>query len=555
MSALTVLVAALAFGPLGPPLSVPAASRLSASRVASPPSASAVLTRDEEHPRVASLVGRLVNAKDPVSVLSKAGLTAAATYGGLLKALKKRRAWQVALVTITYMQCIAPRQLTNSHFTLAMGACGAAGEWRGAVALAEALFNSTHLQPDLISLNTALAVCGACGEVDEALKLLRVSIPRAGLQPDELSFNAALKAASQSGDDTRTATALFHEMRRTGVPPGPVAYATVITALRRGGRWRQALQLFDAMRASGVEADAFGYGAALAACNAGGLHDRALDIFDSMEAHGVEPTPFCYNEALGACRNEEAAMCERCLALLERMPKLDKVSYNAALDVLHGTDEGAALFEDALVSGSYDGIKLVSRRDGQWTLDLHGLSPGAAQQAVVWWFDHIQKPLLGVVDSGVRATLVDTDDSPRGSPMSAGAAGAVTARRDSQHDSDEGAHPPERPQQLTIIVGHGKHRSHWQRSARSPMRTVKSSVEAMLADAKAPVLPSQNKGTIEVCPSWVGQAAGGFVSWAESLRERRRNEFATGAALGGPNAVPITVDQKTRRDLEIGIPQ
>ena len=57
-------------------------------------------------------------------------------------------------------------------------------------------------------------------------------------------------------------------------------------------------------------------------------------------------------QALAACCSSGpggTARCAHCLELMKRMPKQmpDAVSYNAALDVLHGTREGAAMFDEA----------------------------------------------------------------------------------------------------------------------------------------------------------------------------------------------------------------
>ena len=85
-------------------------------------------------------------------------------------------------------------------------------------------------------------------------------------------------------------------------------------------------------------------GAALSAANHCGESERALSLFDSME---VEPNHHCWVEALTACCAGEGggegggaargARCDHCLALLERMPAQDQLSYNAVLDVLPGS--------------------------------------------------------------------------------------------------------------------------------------------------------------------------------------------------------------------------
>ena len=61
---------------------------------------------------------------------------------------------------------------------------------------------------------------------------------------------------------------------------------------------------------------------------------------------------------------------------------LIRPSEDPALDLFHGTATGEGIFADALETEAF-GRRLVRRDAGSWTLDLHGLSTGAAQQAAV----------------------------------------------------------------------------------------------------------------------------------------------------------------------------
>ena len=106
-----------------------------------------------------------------------------------------------------------------------------------------------------------------------------------------------------------------------------------------------------------------------------------MQLAERMLERGIEPSQHCYNELLQACAGSRCPeACDRCLRLLQGDGHAFKsgVDYNVALDAVNGTAAGNQIFLDALAAGAYGGLAHPSRR---LTLDLHGLSGGAARHA------------------------------------------------------------------------------------------------------------------------------------------------------------------------------
>ena len=171
----------------------------------------------------------------PSGCRADAGAVSAKDYSALLSELRRKQDWRSCLATITHMHEHEQTKLTNSHVTVAIGACGTASQWRPAVNLVRTLSNSSALPPDLISLNAAIKCCSAAGALVEADELLHVDIPRAGLTPDGYSFVPLLHACSKAGD-ADGAMKLLDEMRDHSAGADAFVYASVLSALRRAGR-------------------------------------------------------------------------------------------------------------------------------------------------------------------------------------------------------------------------------------------------------------------------------------------------------------------------------
>ena len=300
-------------------------------------------------------------------------------------------------------------------------------------------------------------------------------------------------------------------MERAKVKPTVVVASGAMTSLLRGGGWRRALSLFDdSLTKHSLQPDTVMYGTAMSAANAGHQWGRTLEFMDQLSASGLTPSQHCYSEALVACReagqwNAAAQLHARLLLAIPTGaarqtadywrgvvgPNQDAtLSYNAILDAVPpgaSREDRARVFAAAREAGAYTGLQ----RDGApHDLDLHGLSVGAAQQAVLWWLTDVQAPLL--------KGLTPHEDT--GSNATAGRAAA----------------PPER---LTIITGRGKHRQSWQRSAADGHgSSVREGVEAMLDEMQAPLVETDNSGTL------VLDVANWLASFGNA--ERRAAEFA-----------------------------
>jgi len=281
------------------------------------------------------------------------------------------------------------------------------------------------------------------------------------------------------------------------VEPTIATLTSAISGLQRCGRPREALQVFDRVEGAGLEPDVVCYGAAMTAARASGQVGLCLTLAERMRDAGLTPNSHCLNEVSLACADlgshtdclsdeYRAAYRDRCRALVgDGQWRKAAQDFNVVLDATHGTAVGEGIFRDALSKGAYSMLEQPLK---SWTLDLHGLSGGAARHAVEWWLTDVQSPLL---------QLLHGMDSKKAGPTKG---------------------------QLIIITGKGKHRRKWQRSTRAPQTCVRASVESMLTEAKAPLRPSSNDGvlllSIDTLADW-----GAFGRWAEDVKEHRQQEF------------------------------
>jgi len=419
-------------------------------------------------------------------------------YGLLLSTLRKEKDWRASARTVSWASKNDASKLNAQHFTLAISACARSRQWRAALDLLRLAGSAA----DVVCFNAALAACASAGRGREALQLLEKEMPRAGVVADAYSYSAVFGALGRAGKGQQV-LGLLERMRRRQLAPSLVGYTAAMAALQRCGRWRDALALFDELEGEGVELDVVAYGAALAAARSGGDAPRCIALTEQMLTEGLTPSAYCVNELMQACVGTEA--WEGSLALARDAGHLQTgVDFNVALDACHGTPAGSRMFLDALAAGAYRKLANPSRR---WTLDLHGLSGGAARQAVEWWLTDVQSPLMRV----------------------------LRARPHETHDG--------RPQTLTIITGSGRHRQRWQRSATMPSTSVRSSVQSLLEEARAPLQPSSNDGVLELSlhphADW-----GVFGEWVDQLGAYRAAEFTHAAAtpplppLVGPWADP-----------------
>jgi len=342
------------------------------------------------------------------------------TYAALLMNFKRRRAWRASVATLSHALAHEPHNVNAYHFAMGISACGAARRHRDALRLLQEMQRpvtpavTPAVTPDLVCFNAALSACAAAGDHGAALQLLYTDIPAAGLRPDAYSYSATFSALGRNGKADEAA-ALLDTMERAKVAPTVVVASGAMTSLLRGGGWRRALSLFDtSLMKHGLQPDTVMYGTAMSAANAGCQWGRTLELMDQLSASGYKPSQHCYSEALVACReagqwNAAAQLHARLLLDIptgaarqtadywRSMPLVHRdatLSYNAILDAVPpgaSREDRARVFAAAREAGAYTGLQ----RDGApHHLDLHGLSVGAAQQAVLWWLTDVQAPLL-----------------------------------------------------------------------------------------------------------------------------------------------------------------
>ena len=91
----------------------------------------------EPHPRLLRLADKVAldveHGGDAAVALARAGALGGHTIGALLRVLRERRAWRACLSVLRHVQRVSPGSMTNSQLTMAIGACGAAGQWRHAL--------------------------------------------------------------------------------------------------------------------------------------------------------------------------------------------------------------------------------------------------------------------------------------------------------------------------------------------------------------------------------------------------------------------------------------
>jgi pentatricopeptide repeat protein len=129
----------------------------------------------------------------------------------------------------------------------------------------------------------------------------------------------------------------------------------MISACEKGAQWERAREVFEEMKAAGMKPDVISYNAMISACEKGAQWERAREVFEEMKAAGVKP---------------------------------DRPTYNPLLTVLWQCGQRRTamdLYLQASAAGVYPRqAELVVKM-----IDLHDMSPGAAQVVLTLWLDAI----------------------------------------------------------------------------------------------------------------------------------------------------------------------
>ncbi|CAJ1431933.1 unnamed protein product [Effrenium voratum] len=195
------------------------------------------------------------------------------------------------------------------------------------------------------------------------------------------------------------------------VQANDVSFSATISACEKGGQWQQALALFRAMPAAQVQANIYSFSATISACGRGGQWQHALALLRAMPEASIKTSDFCFAPAISACGKD--GQWQQALALFFEMHHAEvepnDVCYNCLLDALRGKPFGDMYFEKALQQGVFQTLAAAQPT----SIDLHGLSEGAAQLAVWWWLHTLVLPELGSADCEIYEVITGYGKSRR----------------------------------------------------------------------------------------------------------------------------------------------
>lgn len=161
------------------------------------------------------------------------------------------------------------------------------------------------VQPDTVSLNTAIDACDKLADGTKALALLRAALKSAdvgGPAPDVISFNSAISALGRCGRWT-DALDLFNFMVKEGdaITPNTITHNSIISACARAGEFDIAMAAYDAMEKRGLQRNEATYGAALHAALRARSFERALSILETLERTNIRASRSTYATVVCTC--------------------------------------------------------------------------------------------------------------------------------------------------------------------------------------------------------------------------------------------------------------
>lgn len=178
------------------------------------------------------------------------------------------------------------------------------------------------------------------------------------------------------------------------MPVTVVSYGAAIMACEKGKQWQRCLDYLDEMKERRIKKNVIIFGAAMACMEKSCRADLSLQLMEQMVKEGVHPNAHIYNSAITACA--KCDMSGKAFSLYKNMGlkvRPDVVTYNAILDAMCDQISLARkLFHEGVKLGFY---AKVSRLEPAWLeLDLHFLSLGAGETALIWWLEEALVPLL-----------------------------------------------------------------------------------------------------------------------------------------------------------------
>lgn len=193
-------------------------------------------------------------------------------------------AWEEALAYYAMMKDLSlePDLITLSS---AMSACTSGSAWR----LAIQLFRQAEMQPNIVTSNAAISACSAGNLWQEALAVL------SHMEADDISYVGAISAC-RSQKQWQLALDLLQNC-----PGNVIACSAAIAVLEADGRWQFAVALLDKMRRRGPSPNVVTYNSVISACGKGQQWQRAIDLLAEARKMKLRPGTVTLNAATSAC--------------------------------------------------------------------------------------------------------------------------------------------------------------------------------------------------------------------------------------------------------------
>ena len=224
---------------------------------------------------------------------------------------------------LTLFQVVKDKKLTLDSYlyTAVMEACS----WQQALELLIEMKNN-GIEPSEVTYSVAIKACGAAGQWQKALELLE-TMRKQNMPINLYVYNAAITAVSRAAKQSKYGghdgsaqeggsglsahvMSLLDTMRRDGIEPDGFSFASAISCCGSEGRWEEALQLIDVMEKRGTRPNKVAYTAAIASCGRAGHVDHAMRLFRQMKEQGLSADRVAYNAlftALRIAKKSEAA--------------------------------------------------------------------------------------------------------------------------------------------------------------------------------------------------------------------------------------------------------